>query len=57
VAIVGEWARARAEAALAGDDSFGDAGGVFRLGPTVDAVVSRTLDPWSAADALLKVLK
>jgi len=57
VAIVGERARARAEAALAGDDNVDAAGGVFRLGPTVEAVVSRTLDPWSAADALLKVLK
>ena len=57
VAIVGERARARAEAALARGDSIGDAGRVFGLGPTVDAVVSRTLDPWSAADALLEVLK
>jgi LAO/AO transport system kinase len=48
VAIAGERARARAEAALAGDDA--------PLGPTVDAVASRTLDPWSAADALLEVL-
>ncbi len=48
VAIAGERARARAEAALAGDAA--------PLGPTVDAVASRTLDPWSAADALLEVL-
>lgn len=57
VAIAGERARARAEAALAGDEGGGAAGTVFRLGPTVDAVASRTLDPWSAADALLEVLK
>jgi LAO/AO transport system kinase len=57
VAIAGERARARAEAALAGNDGGGGAGAVFRLGPTVDAVAARTLDPWSAADALLEVLK
>ena len=57
VAIAGERARARAEAALAGDDSLGAAGESFRMGPTVDAVASRTLDPWSAADQLLEVLK
>jgi LAO/AO transport system kinase len=51
VAIAGEHARARAEAALA------DPGVVLQLGPTVDAVASRTLDPWSAADQLLEVLK
>ena len=49
VAIAAEQARARAAEALAGDTS--------PLGPTVDAVVSRTLDPWSAADKLLEVLK
>ena len=57
VAIAGERARAKAEAALAIDDSGGEAGAVFRLGPTVDAVAARTLDPWSAADALSEVLK
>ena len=57
VAIVGERARARAEAALAGDDSIGDAGGVFRLGPTVDAVVSRTARSLERRRRLLKVLK
>ncbi len=54
VAIAGERARARAEAALAQDEA---AGTDFRWGPTVDAVASRTLDPWSAADKLLEVLK
>jgi LAO/AO transport system kinase len=54
VAIVGERARARAEAALAEDDA---ADADFHWGPTVDAVASRTLDPWSAADRLLEVLK
>jgi LAO/AO transport system kinase len=61
VAIAGERARARAEAALArnedGTPEGTDAGVVLQLGPTVDAVVSRTLDPWSAADQLLEVLK
>jgi len=54
VAIVGERARARAEAALAEDDA---ADADFHWRPTVDAVASRTLDPWSAADQLLEVLK
>jgi LAO/AO transport system kinase len=61
VAIAGERARARAEAALArnedGTPEGTDAGVVLQLGPTVDAVVSRTLDPWSAADQLAEVLK
>jgi LAO/AO transport system kinase len=60
VAIAGERARARAEAALdASPDGRqgGDAGAVLQLGPTVDAVASRTLDPWTAADQLLEVLK
>ena len=58
VAIVGERARARAEAALAERDAT-DAGADsnFHWGPTVDAVASRTLDPWSAAEKLLEVLK
>jgi LAO/AO transport system kinase len=51
VALAGERARARAAAALGAD------AGVLQLGPTVDAVASRTLDPWSAADQLLEVLK
>ena len=54
VAIVGERARARAEAARAEDDA---ADADFHWRPTVDAVASRTLDPWSAADQLLEVLK
>jgi LAO/AO transport system kinase len=49
VAIAGERARAQAAAALAGDHAPSLA--------TVDAVALRTLDPWSAAEALLKVLK
>ena len=57
VAIAGERARARAEAALAATPAGTDAGAVLQLGPTVDAVASRTLDPWSAADQLLEVLK
>jgi len=60
VAIAGERARARAEAALAGSDDERQKapdGAVLQLGPTVDAVASRTLDPWSAADQLLEVLK
>jgi LAO/AO transport system kinase len=47
-AIAGEEARARIEAALAGNEA---------LAATVDAVAQRTLDPWSAADALREVLK
>ena len=39
------------------DDAAGEADADFRWGPTVDAVASRTLDPWSAADKLLEVLK
>jgi LAO/AO transport system kinase len=46
-AIAGERARARIEAALADNAA---------LAATVDAVASRTLDPWSAADALREVL-
>jgi LAO/AO transport system kinase len=46
-AIAGEAARARIEAALAENGA---------LAATVDAVASRTLDPWSAADALREVL-
>ena len=57
VAIVGERARARAEAALAPDDPAGTADADFRWGPTVDAVALRTLDPWTAAEKLLEVLK
>ena len=57
VAIAGERARARAEAALAADSAGSAAGTVAHWGPTVDAVASRTLDPWSAADNLLEVLK
>ena len=58
VAIAGERARARAEAALAQDDVAGAASDPnFHWGPTVDAVALRTLDPWSAADKLLEVLK
>jgi LAO/AO transport system kinase len=57
VAIAGERARARAEAALAEHDAADAAGVDFHWRPTVDAVVLRTLDPWSAADQLLEVLK
>ena len=61
VAIAGERARARAEAALAEHDAAGAADASadtnLRWGPTVDAVASRTLDPWSAAEKLLEVLK
>jgi LAO/AO transport system kinase len=58
VAIAGERARARAEAALAEHDAAGaGADSNFHWGPTVDAVASRTLDPWSAAEKLLEVLK
>ena len=57
VAIAGERARARAAAALAVAPEGTDTGAVLQLGPTVDAVVSRTLDPWTAADKLLEVLK
>jgi LAO/AO transport system kinase len=46
-AIAGEAARARIEAAIAENGA---------LAATVDAVASRTLDPWSAADALREVL-
>jgi LAO/AO transport system kinase len=46
-AIAGEAARARIAAALAGS-------GV--LAATIDGVAERTLDPWSAADALREVL-
>src|SRR6185369_4383521 len=47
VAIAGERARARAEAALAAAPDGTDAGVTLQLGPTVDAVASRTLDPWT----------
>ena len=47
-AIAGEAARARIEAALADDNGA--------LAATVEAVASRTLDPWSAADTLREVL-
>ncbi len=58
VAIAGERARAQAEAALVQDDAAGaSADANFHWGPTVDAVVSRTLDPWTAAEKLLEVLK
>jgi LAO/AO transport system kinase len=60
VALVGERARARAEAALegaGGPSGRGPAAGGQRWASTVDAVVARTLDPWSAADKLLEVLK
>ncbi len=46
-AIAGESARARIEAALADNGA---------LAATVDAVAQRTLDPWSAADALREML-
>jgi LAO/AO transport system kinase len=46
-AIAGEEARARIEAALADNGA---------LAATVDAVAQRTLDPWSAADALREML-
>jgi LAO/AO transport system kinase len=46
-AIAGEDARARIEAVLAENGA---------LSATVDAVAQRTLDPWSAADALREVL-
>jgi putative protein kinase ArgK-like GTPase of G3E family len=46
-AIAGEAARARIEAALADNGA---------MAATVDAVASRTLDPWSAADTLREVL-
>jgi putative protein kinase ArgK-like GTPase of G3E family len=46
-AIAGEAARARIEVALADNGA---------LAATVDAVASRTLDPWSAAETLREVL-
>ena len=58
VAIAGERARARAEAALAEHDAADAAAAPsFHWGPTVDAVALRTLDPWTAAEKLLEVLK
>jgi LAO/AO transport system kinase len=61
VAIAGERARARAEAAIGRDGEVGrkedgrqEEGA--SLASTVDAVAARTLDPWSAADRLLEVL-
>ena len=51
LAIAGERARERAQAALGRDDAPGP------LGATVDAVAARTLDPWTAAEGLLEVLK
>jgi LAO/AO transport system kinase len=58
VAIAGERARERVAAALAVQSGNG-ADGANRppLTSTVDAVAARTLDPWSAADRLLEVLK
>jgi len=63
VAIAGERARERVEAALAaqnrGSEDGDGANGLVRpdVTSTVDAVAARTLDPWSAADRLLEVLK
>jgi LAO/AO transport system kinase len=51
VALVGELARARVEDALAG------VGAADRLLTLVKAVAERTIDPWTAADRLLEVLK
>ena len=51
LAIAGERARERAQAALGRDDAPGP------LRATVDAVAARTLDPWTAAEGLLEVLK
>ncbi len=63
VAIAGERARARAEAAIGRDGEVGrkgdgrqEEGEGASLASTVDAVAARTLDPWSAADRLLEVL-
>ena len=50
VAIAGERARARVEAALA--EETATTAPAISVGATVDAVAARTLDPWSAAERL-----